>query len=233
MTRRIVGIIPAAGYGTRLQPLSCSKEVYPVGGRPIMDYLVDRMLLGGASELRVVTRADKEDVVAHAAELGATTVLARPETVSDSILAGMAGLHGDDIVLIGFPDSLWEPEDGYERLVHVVDDGCDVALGLFRIDPADLTRSDVIVFGEGDAIAGIDIKPAAPRSEWIWGCAAAPAATVAGLGRAEWPGGYFDLLSREGRAVRGVRLSDSWIDVGTWEALRRMEPGAGADGLSR
>ena len=55
----VVGIVPAAGYATRLQPLDCSKEVVPVGGRPVLGYLVERMRAGGASEIRVVTRAEK------------------------------------------------------------------------------------------------------------------------------------------------------------------------------
>ncbi len=47
--------------------------------------------------------------------------------------------------------------------------------------------------------------------------------TLAGLGRAEWPGGYFDLLCGEGRDVRGIPLSAVWLDVGTKEALSHAE----------
>ena len=215
----IVGIVPAAGYATRLQPLGCSKEVLPVDGKPVMDYLVERMRAGGATRVRIVTRAEKGDVIERADVLAAEVVLGNPDTVSDSILAGTAGLGGDDIVLIGFPDTLWEPEDGYRPLVGAVAAGCEAALGLFRIARADLPRSDVVVFGPGDTIAGIEIKPVKPRSEWIWGIAAVRADTVAELGRAEWPGGFFDLLCREGRDVRGFALSDVWLDIGTKEAL--------------
>jgi UTP-glucose-1-phosphate uridylyltransferase len=58
----IVGVIPAAGYATRLQPLPCSKEICVVGGKPVMDYLVEQMRIGGCSELRVITRPEKRDV---------------------------------------------------------------------------------------------------------------------------------------------------------------------------
>lgn len=222
----VVGVIPAAGYATRLQPLDCSKEVLPVDGRPVMDYLVERMRAGGSTRLRVVTRAEKHDVIAHADEIGAETILDNPDTVSESILAGTAGLADDDIVLIGFPDTLWDPRDGYVPLVRMVAEGCEAALGLFRIAPPDLQRSDVVVFGRGDRIVGIDVKPARPRSQWIWGCAAVRAGTIADLGRADWPGRFFDLLCHEGRSVRGFRLSDVWLDIGTKDALRQ----AGASG---
>jgi glucose-1-phosphate thymidylyltransferase len=218
----IVGVIPAAGYATRLQPLPGSKEMLPIGGRPVMDYLVDRLRVGGCSELRVVTRPEKGDVIAHAEQLGAAVILGYPRTVSASFVAGIQGLSEKNIVLIGFPDTLWEPEDGFRQLVRALEDGCDVALGLFRIDTSDLRRSDVVVLGgPGGRIARIDIKPAEPRSEWIWGCAAARARTLSGLGGAEWPGQYFDSLCRKGHDVRGIPLSDVWLDVGTEAALNR------------
>ena len=53
------GIIPAAGSGTRIQPLAFSKELLPVGSRreggierprAVSEYLVERMLAGGADQ---------------------------------------------------------------------------------------------------------------------------------------------------------------------------------------
>jgi glucose-1-phosphate thymidylyltransferase len=216
----IIGVIPAAGHATRLQPLRCSKEVLPIDGKPVMDFLVDRMRAAGCTELRVVTRREKADVIAHAGDLGATVVVAEPETVSRSILAGAAGVRAEDVVLLGFPDTIWEPLEGFVPLVQAVADGCEAALGLFRIAPSDLTRSDVIVFDGDGGVAGIDVKPRVPRSGWIWGCAAVRAETLAELARADWPGGFFDLLAREGRDVRAIRLSDVWLDIGTRDSLR-------------
>ncbi len=217
----MVGVIPAAGHATRLQPLQGSKEVLPVDGKPVMDYLVERMRAGGCTRLRIVTRPEKTDVIAHAEEIAAEVVLGYPATVSASFLAGMAGVPDHDIVLIGFPDTIWEPVDGYRRVVAAVEEGADVGLGLFRIDPSDLPRSDVVVFDDEDRIAAIDVKPELPRSEYIWGCAAARAHMWAGLDREEWPGGYLDLLCREGRDLRGVKLSDEWLDIGTPDGLSR------------
>ena len=62
------GIIPAAGRGSRIQPLAFSKELLPVGSRTedgverpcaVSEYLVERMILGGAN----VVPSDIEDVV--------------------------------------------------------------------------------------------------------------------------------------------------------------------------
>jgi glucose-1-phosphate thymidylyltransferase len=215
----VVGILPAAGYATRLQPLDCSKEVLPVGGRPVMDYVVDRMRLAGCSDLRVVTRPEKQDVIEHAELLGASVVLAYPATTTESFAAGMRGLAPDDIVLIGWPDTVWEPEDGYRPLVDAVERGFEIALGLFETD--DLERSDVVAFDENERITGVQVKPADPPSRWVWGCAAARSRALAGLEQEEWPGSYFDSLCREGFQLHGVRLSNVWLDIGTRDALKR------------
>jgi glucose-1-phosphate thymidylyltransferase len=214
-----VGVIPAAGYATRLQPLECSKEVYPVGGRPVMDFLVERMRAAPCTELRVVTRPEKLDVIRNAARHGATVIRARPPTLADSILAGMSGLADDDVVLLGFPDSIWEPVDGFRQVVALLSAGWEIGLGLFRA--VDLRRYEPALLEEPDRVVGIEFKPERPSSDWLWGCAAASAGALRGLeGEAE-PGVYFDRRCDEG-VVGGVRLSESYVDMGTPEGLSEL-----------
>jgi glucose-1-phosphate thymidylyltransferase len=213
---RVVGVVPAAGSATRLQPLTGSKELLEVGGCPVIDHLLDRMRAAPADEIRVVTRPDKEDVAAHARAAGAEVILGEPETPAASFALGLEGLEPGDVALLGFPDTLWEPRDGYERLLAALD-GVDAALGLFGT--LDLDRSDVVVV-DGDRVTRIDVKPAVPASELIWGCAAVRCAALDGLAAHAEAGHLLDGLAREGR-VRGVHLSDSWLDVGTPESLAR------------
>ncbi|HXU61322.1 MAG TPA: nucleotidyltransferase family protein, partial [Polyangia bacterium] len=56
----MLGVIPAAGSGTRIQPLAFSKELLPVGSRTeggverpraVCEYLIERMLAAGATRL--------------------------------------------------------------------------------------------------------------------------------------------------------------------------------------
>jgi glucose-1-phosphate thymidylyltransferase len=215
----VVGVIPAAGYATRLQPLECSKEVFRVGGRPVMDYLVERMKAAPCTELRVVTRPEKADVIANARLHGATVIEARPATLADSVLAGIEGLARHDVVLLGFPDSLWEPVDGYRPVLELLRAGdWDVALGLFR-DDTELRRYEPVVLRrDGVTVERIEFKPDSPSSDWLWGCAATTAGVVRGLDGEE-PGIYFDALARQGR-VGAVRLSEDYLDMGTPDSLQ-------------
>jgi glucose-1-phosphate thymidylyltransferase len=214
----IVGVIPAAGYATRLQPLQCSKEVYPIHGRPVMDYLLERMAAGAAGEIRVVTRPDKTDVIENARRNGATVVEARPDSLAESLATGIAGTEPLDTILIGFPDSLWQPVDGYARILPLLDQGFEVALGLFRPREADLRRYETVVADSSGVVRSIDVKPAVPTSRWIWGCAAARASALTGLRGEEEPGRYFGAMcARE--AVGAIPLSDDYVDMGTRDGL--------------
>lgn len=191
----------------------------------MLDHLVERMRAGGAEELVVVTRPEKHDVSERAGALGARVLEIRTRTVTESIEAGLEGLAQDTVVLLGFPDTIWEPANGFRLLVERVAAGTDVVLGLFRTP--DLRRSDVVRFDEQGRVAGIAVKPAQPPSDWIWGCAAARRPALEGLAREPDPGRHFDALARHG-LVEGVELSDRWLDVGTKEALEQLQPDAEA-----
>src|SRR5215204_4525126 len=68
------GIIPAAGIGSRIQPLAFSKELLPVGSRldgsverpmAVSEYLVERMLRGGARKICFVISPGKSDILEY------------------------------------------------------------------------------------------------------------------------------------------------------------------------
>ena len=68
------GIIPAAGKGSRIQPLAFSKELLPVGSRfdgqterplAVSEYLVERMIAGGANKICFVVSPGKSDILEY------------------------------------------------------------------------------------------------------------------------------------------------------------------------
>jgi glucose-1-phosphate thymidylyltransferase len=216
----VVGVIPAAGYATRLQPLSCSKEMIDVGGRPVIDYAIDRMRVAGCRDLRVVTRPEKTDVIEHVRPRGVTVILGYPATSSESFALGLGGLAPDDIVLLGWPDILWAGKDTYVTLVEGVREGHEVVLGLFETAD-DLSRWDTVTVEPEGRVIGVHPKASSPPSAVVWAPAAARRRALDGLESAEWPGSHFDALCREGVAIHGIRFAGKCTDIGTREDLAR------------
>jgi len=69
-------VIPAAGLGTRFLPATKSmpKEMLPVVGRPVIQYVVEEAIAGGADDILIVTGRSKralEDHFDHNPDLGA------------------------------------------------------------------------------------------------------------------------------------------------------------------
>ena len=117
----IVGLIPAAGRATRLAPIPCSKELLPVGfqsaadgaaGRPkpVSQYLLERMRLGGATKVFFIARPGKWDIAdyygdgsrlgLHLGYLHVGAPWGPPFT-----LAQATPFIGDANVVFGFPTS--------------------------------------------------------------------------------------------------------------------------------
>lgn len=212
-----IGLVPAAGLASRLGGLQSSKEALEVGQRPVLDFLLERMRRAGCAQIRLVTRPEKRDVAELARERGATVVVGRPADVSESLLLAAAGLDAATPVVFGFPDTIWQPVDGFAPLLDRLAPDVDVVLGLFRTP--DLMRSDVAVMDETGLVSAVQVKPARPASDLIWGCAATTVGVLERMRGLREPGVALDGLARGGR-VAGVYLSDQWLDIGTPEALR-------------
>src|SRR3954451_14424578 len=146
----MIGIIPAAGAGQRIQPLGCSKELLPVGSRVIdgverpkavTEYLVERMVAAGATEICMVISGEKTDIVEyfaerdHAAEIF-YVVQQHPKGLCDALFRAESFARHHDHVLIGLPDTIWFPENAY-RMALSKDRHSDVNLICFPVnDPS-------------------------------------------------------------------------------------------------
>ena len=72
----VLGLIPAGGQATRLAPLPCSKELYPIGfhaidgdgsvrPKPVCMYLLEKMRAAGVTRAYIVLRKGKWDIPAY------------------------------------------------------------------------------------------------------------------------------------------------------------------------
>jgi dTDP-glucose pyrophosphorylase len=236
------GVVPAAGAGSRIQPLAFSKELLPVGSRfergterprAVSEYLVDRMVLGGATRLCFVIGPGKSDILEYYADgygLARATyvVQPRPAGLCDALFRAAPFVRADDVVLVGLPDTVWFPEDGFRTLP---DDA--LSFLLFPVEHPELfdaVRTD----GSGHVLE-VRVKRPDPGTRWVWGGFKMPGGVLHAL-EALWHereerDEYFGTLvnawlARGGRAL-GVPAGERYVDVGTLngyrEALRLLE----------
>src|SRR3954451_10405597 len=124
------GIIPAAGRGSRIQPLAFSKELLPVGSRVLDDtqrpcavseYLIERMIRGGADKVCFVIGAGTSDIMEYfGGQVGSAdlvyVVQPHPAGLCDAIFRAHSLIGDHEPVCVGLPDTIWFPDDGLAEL---------------------------------------------------------------------------------------------------------------------
>ncbi len=221
--------------GSRIQPLAFSKELLPVGSvrqndherpRAVSEYLVERMIRAGADKLCFVISPGKTDILAYyGARLWGADVVYVVQPVAgglcDAVFRALPLVHEDESVLIGLPDTVWSPEDGFARLPSDV-----LSFLLFPVEHPELF--DAVVTDEHDEVVTIEVKKAAARTQWIWGGIRMPGRTFRDLHTLwcqpergdEYLGTLVNAwLSRGERAV-GIKAGEAYVDVGTLHGYR-------------
>lgn len=184
--RRLVGLVPAAGQGSRLAPLPLSKELFPLGFRQVpgqrdlrpkvvCHYLLEKMQRAGVSDVFLILRPGKWDIPAYlgdGADLGlhlAYLTVHVPFGVPFSLNQAYPFIQGAT-VLLGFPDILFGPEDAYSRLLQRLENrGADVVLGLFPTDQPE--KVGVVDFDETGRVLGIYEKSTFTHLPYMWAIA--------------------------------------------------------------
>ncbi len=242
------GIVPAAGRGSRMQPLAFSKELLPVGTRTevhpsgtverpraVSEYLLERMIRAGATRLCFVISPGKSDILEY---YGASfsgipivyVVQPAPAGLCDAIFcaASLISAQGDEEVLLGLPDTVWLPEDGLAVLPAGV-----LAFLLFPVEHPELF--DAVLLDESGAVLRIEVKQAQPSSPLVWGAVRMPGRVYHALWalwrtperKDEYLGTLVNAwLAAGGRAV-GIAAGTHYVDTGTphgfREALRLLD----------
>jgi len=228
-------LILAAGYATRLRPLTddVPKMLLPLAERPMLDYLVDRLReVDDIDEIHLVTNARfadafrdwaPEDVTVH--DDGTTSNEDRLGAIGDIAFAiERAGLEGEDLLIVAGDNLI-----GYS-LAQFVDfwrgkDGSAIAVRDLG-DRELLKQYGVVELDDDERVVGLEEKPSEPKSDL--------AATAAYLYRAEHlarlPGylaegnppdapGNFMVWLHTREPVYGYRAEGEWHDIGDLQQL--------------
>lgn len=229
------GIIPAAGAGSRIQPLAFSKELLPVGSRDeegrarpraVSEYLVERMIRGGADKLCFVIAPGKTDILQYygarlwGADI-AYVVQPNPGGLCDALFHALPLVGEEEPVLIGLPDTIWSPEDGLKALP---DDR--LSFLLFPVEHPEFF--DAVVLDERNEVQEVQVKRRGASSQWIWGAIKMPGFVFHALHalwrRAERQDEYIGTLVNawlaQGGTAVGVKAGREYVDVGTLDGYR-------------
>jgi len=183
---RVIGLIPAAGHGSRLPRLPMSKELYPlrltpaIGSTPrtkvAAEYLFERMAASGVPQAFVILRPGKWDIPAYFGDgssvgmrLAYLTVhvpYGVPFTLNQAL-----PFVGESTIALGFPDILFWPENAYDRVLQRLNrSSADVVLGLFPTDEP--SQVGLVDFDSRGRVLGIHEKSRITNLRFMWAIAA-------------------------------------------------------------
>lgn len=229
------GIVPAAGRGSRIQPLAFSKELLPVGSRledgierprAVSEHLIERMVAGGVDKICFVIAPGKSDIINYyGARIGpasiAYVVQQEPSGLCDAIFCALPLIGPGEPVVIGLPDTIWFPE---AALAPLPDD--ELSFLLFPAERPELF--DAVVTDAAGRVLEIEVKRPGARTRWVWGAFKMPGATLHALHalwdardrRDEYIGTLVNAWIARGNAAWGVRAGTGYVDVGTLNGYR-------------
>lgn len=246
----MLGIVPAAGIGSRIQPLAFSKELLPVGSvregnaerpRAVSEYLVERLVLGGATRICFVIAPEKADIISY---FGAGTrdaqlcyvVQPEPGGLCDAIFRTLPLVRDDEHVLVGLPDTVWFPADGLSLLGEE-----DLSFLCFPVERPELF--DAVVTDDDDGtVRKVLVKSAERVTPWIWGAFKLRGRAMRELHdlwlRREPRDPYFGTLVnawlQQGGRATALKIGRAYVDTGTVggyrEAIALLDAAAKLDG---
>jgi dTDP-glucose pyrophosphorylase len=232
------GIVPAAGIGSRIQPLAFSKELLPVGSRldrdtgserprAVSEYLVERMIRGGADKLCFVISPGKSDIVEYfGGALEQTSICyavqPHPDGLCDAIFRALPLIRPDEYVLVGLPDTVWFPEDALNTLDHH-----GLSFLLFPVEHPELF--DAVMTDEQGRVVEIQVKQEGARSSWIWGAFKLRGDVLFELfelwcqrePRDPYFGTLVNAYLEQGGSATAVCAGEAYVDVGTIDGYRQ------------
>lgn len=222
-------VLMAGGRGERLRPLTLTtpKPLLPVGGRPIIDYNIEALMLHGVKSISVTVNYLREQIEEHfrdAASYGGRSMqigcVAEPTRLGTmGSLALVEGFTQEDVIVMN--SDLLTTIDYAAMYRRHKESGAWLTMGVI---PYTVNVPFAILQTEGDRVAGLQEKPAynylanagvymmrreiadmIPRGEYL----DAP--------------DLIEHLIEEGKKVGYHTIEGTWIDIGSPADFQRAE----------
>lgn len=217
-------VILAGGLGQRLRPLTetIPKPMLPVGGRPILETIVEELATHGLCNLYLSVNYKAEIIRSHFGDGSRFGVEIRYLEERERLgTAGPLGLlppdHADPLLVMN-GDLLTKVDFG-RMLDYHRDHAADITVGVRSYE---MEVPYGVVSFEDNRIAGIVEKPVQSFmvSAGIYVVEPRVAAGVAGAGPLDMPDLVRGLIARQAPVV-GFPIHEYWIDIGRHHELSR------------
>ncbi|MGK2937544.1 MAG: UTP--glucose-1-phosphate uridylyltransferase [Solirubrobacteraceae bacterium] len=159
-------VVPVAGLGTRLRPLTRAlpKELLPVARAPVIEHVVRELADAGIERVVLVTRRGKQAIVDHLdglEDLPCDVMAVRqaePRGLGDAIACARAALPDDVPFAVALGDTLVESNPAHpqvmRRLIAAAEDKkADVVIALEHVEGGEISRYGVAA-PEGRVLSG-------------------------------------------------------------------------------
>ena len=229
------GIIPAAGAGTRIQPLAFSKELLPVGSRfdgaverprAVSEHLIERMLAAGATKIAFIISPGKSDILEYyGGRIGQARICYlvqhQPAGLCDAIFQAAPFIAPDEPLIVGLPDTLWFPVDALCAL-----EGPSLSFLLFPVEHPEFF--DAVATDDAGSVIEIQVKQPNAMTNWVWGAFRMTGSVLRELHtlwqsrspRDEYIGTLVNAYLALGGQATAVRAGEAYVEVGTLNGYR-------------
>ncbi len=228
----MLGIVPAAGSASRLQPLGGSKELLPLGShqgrlRVVAECLLARMFLAGAERVCLVVSGEKSDLLRYFSRLPIAERLffvlqPQPAGLCDAVFRATPFVRPDEAVLIGLPDTVWHPASAFTNAVR-----SGVHLITFPVQRPD--DFDAVLEATPGCVRRVEVKQPGPPDRRVWGAITAPGNVFHRLDRFwrargqkdQYLGDLFNAWMAQGEPVTCDHSGTHYWDIGTPAGYQR------------
>ncbi|NBC27278.1 MAG: dTDP-glucose pyrophosphorylase [Bacteroidetes bacterium] len=183
LQQRITGVIPAAGYASRLPKTPCSKEIFPLSVNVGKDHkseniqiasgsLLTHLSLAGVDTAFMIIRKEKWDIPQLLEDgsdynLNLSFIVTPPTSGTIYSICKSLPFIRNEIVLLGFPDIQIYSENPYKPLLDkLTNSDSDVVLGLFKA--SNPGKMDMVNLNHDGSLKEIEIKPNDTRLTLTW-----------------------------------------------------------------
>ena len=165
-------VIPAAGKGSRLEPLTRSipKEMIRVGTKPVIEHVIDGLKAGGIKDVLIITGWKKGailDYIGSGETFGISAyyrVQEEQKGIAHAISHAREWIGKDEDFIVTYGDNYFKPDHIMKEIIEFHNEkGAAATLVLHPID--DPRRFGVVKIDENGKVLGMIEKPTLEEAE--------------------------------------------------------------------